>query len=70
MKGVASAFYGSMQMCGIFLISIIASSMNPSIGFMLSIISVLSVISFIMGLRIFYKRNNLFKIRSNSIQSA
>ncbi|MEY8768208.1 hypothetical protein, partial [Francisella philomiragia] len=70
MKGVASAFYGSMQMCGIFLVSIIASSMNPSIGFMLSIISVLSVISFIIGLRIFYKGNNLFKIRSNTIQSA
>ncbi|QIW11040.1 multidrug effflux MFS transporter [Francisella sp. LA112445] len=66
MKGVASAFYGSMQMSGIFMVSIIASSMSPSIGFMVSILSVLSFISLFIGYKVLYKQKNVFKLRRNS----
>ncbi|BCD92390.1 Bcr/CflA family drug resistance efflux transporter [Francisella halioticida] len=68
MKGVASAFYGSMQMCGIFLVSIVASSMNPYIGFMLSILSVLSFTSLLVGIRVFYKQKCRFSFRDKTIQ--
>lgn len=56
-KGAAGAFYGSMQMGGAFLISLVASSIEPSIGFMLSILCFMSIISFFVGIKTFYKKN-------------
>ncbi|MED7819364.1 MULTISPECIES: Bcr/CflA family efflux MFS transporter [unclassified Francisella] len=65
MKGFASAFFGSMQMSGIFLVSIIASSMSPSIGFMVSILCVLSFISLIIGVNVLYKNSHIFVLKYN-----
>lgn len=66
MKGFASAFFGSMQMSGIFLVSIIASSMSPSIGFMVSILCVLSLASLLIGYKVVYKQKSSFRFKRNN----
>ncbi|API87700.1 Bcr/CflA family efflux MFS transporter [Francisella uliginis] len=68
MKGIAGSFYGSIQMGGVFLVSIIASSLQPSIGFMLSILSILSFISLLIGIKTFYKQSGIFNFKDKTTQ--
>lgn len=70
MKGAAGAFYGAVQMGGAFLVSAIASSMHPSIGFLVSILLVISVIAFSVGIKALKNKNELLDNEKNKIQPA